>query len=41
VLDVQPEDELALGHLPGAVNIPLDKLKRRLANLDPSKEIIA
>ena len=23
VLDVRPEDEFALGHLPGAVNIPL------------------
>ena len=41
VLDVRPEDEFALGHLPGAVNIPLDKLKRRMAKLDPSKEIIA
>ena len=41
VLDVRPEDEFALGHLPGAINVPLDKLKQRLATLDPSKEIIA
>ena len=24
VLDVRPEDEFALGHLPGALNIPLE-----------------
>lgn len=41
VLDVRPEDEYALGHLPGAVNIPLQKLKRQLKNLDPGREIIA
>ena len=41
VLDVRPEDEFALGHLQGAVNIPLAKLKKRLAELDPNKEIVA
>lgn len=41
VLDVRPEDEFALGHLPGAVNIPLGTLKRRMAKLDRSKEIVA
>jgi rhodanese-related sulfurtransferase/DNA-binding transcriptional ArsR family regulator len=41
VLDVRPEDEFALGHLPGAINIPLGKLKRRLAMLDSGKEIVA
>jgi ArsR family transcriptional regulator len=41
ILDVRPEDEFALGHLPGAVNIPLRALERRLSELDPSKEIIA
>jgi rhodanese-related sulfurtransferase/DNA-binding transcriptional ArsR family regulator len=41
VLDVRPEDEFALAHLPGAVNIPLGKLKRKLAMLDPRKEIVA
>ena len=33
VLDVRPEDEFALGHLPGALNIPLAELERRLAEL--------
>ena len=41
VLDVRPEDEFALGHVQGAINIPLDKLKKRLATLDPKKVIVA
>lgn len=41
VLDVRPADEFALGHLPGAVNIPLAELKARLADLDPAQEIVA
>jgi ArsR family transcriptional regulator len=41
VLDVRPEDEFALGHVPDAVNIPLRALKARLAELDPSTEIVA
>ena len=41
VLDVRPEDEFALGHLPGAVNVPLRALEARLSELDPSQEIVA
>jgi ArsR family transcriptional regulator len=41
ILDVRPEDEFALGHLPGAKNIPLRALEARLAELDPSQEIVA
>lgn len=41
VLDVRPEDEFALGHLPGAVNIPLRALEARLSELNPSQEIVA
>ncbi len=41
IIDVRPEDEFALGHLPGAMNIPLSALKKRLSALDPGKEIIA
>ena len=41
VLDVRPSDEFALGHLPGAVNIPLHELEIRLAELNPSHEIVA
>jgi rhodanese-related sulfurtransferase/biotin operon repressor len=41
ILDVRPEDEFALGHLPGAVNIPLRELEARLAELDQTQEIVA
>jgi rhodanese-related sulfurtransferase/DNA-binding transcriptional ArsR family regulator len=41
ILDVRPHDEFALGHLPGAMNIPLRELEARLAELDPAQEIVA
>ncbi|MBV9113157.1 MAG: ArsR family transcriptional regulator [Hyphomicrobiales bacterium] len=41
VLDVRPEDEFAEGHLPGARNIPLSKLDRRLKELPVNVEIVA
>jgi ArsR family transcriptional regulator len=41
VLDVRPEDEFALGHLPGARNVPLSRLARQLSKLDRKTEIVA
>jgi rhodanese-related sulfurtransferase/DNA-binding transcriptional ArsR family regulator len=41
IVDVRPEDEFALGHLPGAVNMPLRELEMRLAEFDPRQEIVA
>jgi ArsR family transcriptional regulator len=41
LLDVRPEDEYALGHLPHAINIEVRELERRLADLDPTREVIA
>ncbi len=41
VLDVRPPDEFALGHIPGAVNIPLRELKARLSELNKAQEIVA
>lgn len=41
VLDVRPPDEFALGHVPGAVNIPLHTLKERLAEINFDREIVA
>jgi rhodanese-related sulfurtransferase len=41
LLDVRPEDEFAVGHLPGAINIPLAVLERRLGELPKDREVIA
>jgi len=41
LLDVRPQDEFALGHLRGAVNVPLAKLARGLKSLPRSKEVVA
>jgi rhodanese-related sulfurtransferase/DNA-binding HxlR family transcriptional regulator len=41
LLDVRPEDEYGLGHLPGALNIPLRQLEQRLSELSHEHEIIA
>ena len=41
VLDVRPRDEYALGHVPGALCVPLDELEARLAELDPVQPIVA
>jgi rhodanese-related sulfurtransferase/predicted transcriptional regulator len=41
VIDVRPEDEFALGHVPGARSVPLSELKRHLSKLDRKTEIVA
>jgi rhodanese-related sulfurtransferase len=41
LLDVREEQEYNSGHIPGAVNISVDQLSQRLAELDPSKQYIA
>ncbi|MEJ6781156.1 metalloregulator ArsR/SmtB family transcription factor [Aminobacter sp. Piv2-1] len=41
LLDVRPQEEFALGHLPGALNIPGRELERRLAELPAGQEIVA
>jgi rhodanese-related sulfurtransferase len=41
VLDVRPAAEHAAGHLPGAVSIPVDELRRRLAELPGDREVVA
>ncbi len=41
VIDVRPPDEFALGHVPGAVNVPLSDLEDHLAGIDPEREIVA
>jgi rhodanese-related sulfurtransferase/DNA-binding transcriptional ArsR family regulator len=41
VLDVRPPVEYAAGHVPGAVNIPLDELADRLADLPADIDVVA
>ena len=41
LLDVRPEDEFELGHLPGALNIPFAELERRPSELPKGREVIA
>lgn len=41
VIDVRPPEEFASGHLPGAINIPLCELEKRLKDLPDNQEIIA
>lgn len=41
ILDVRPASEHAAGHLPGAVSIPVEELRRRLAELPTDREIVA
>jgi len=41
VLDVRPADEFAVGHLPGAINIQLSDLGKRLKDLPKDHEVIA
>jgi len=37
LLDVRSSDEFSRGHLPGAVNIPVQELDRRLAEVGPAE----
>ena len=39
-IDVRSATEFAAGHLPGAVNIPLEQLEGRLEDLDSSRTIL-
>ncbi len=41
LLDTRPEDEYRAGHLPGAINAPLDQLDQILDQLPRDREIVA
>lgn len=41
VVDVRPPEEFAQGHIPGAINIPLDQLERRLGEIPDDREAVA
>ena len=40
-LDVRPPEEFAAGHLPGAINIPLNELEAHLGSLSSDQVIVA
>jgi len=41
LVDVRPELEYAAGHLPGAVNIPVEELEARLHEVPVDREVVA
>lgn len=41
LLDVRPAEEYFHGHLPGALNFPVEDLEARLAELQPGQDIVA
>ena len=41
VIDVRPPNEYEAGHVPGAINIPIDSLPQRLMDLPRTQEIVA
>src|SRR5262249_3425245 len=41
VLDVRPGEEYAAGHVPGAVNIPIHELEKRIKELPKRREVVA
>ena len=41
LIDVRPEHEFTLGHLPGALNMPLEDLEKTLKRLPKNQEIVA
>ena len=41
VIDTRPRAEFLAGHLPGAINLPLSELSRRVCELPRDKEIVA
>jgi rhodanese-related sulfurtransferase/DNA-binding transcriptional ArsR family regulator len=41
ILDTRPAGEFAAGHIAGALSVPVDDLKRKLAELPKTKEFVA
>lgn len=40
LVDVRSASEFASGHVPGAINVPMDQIEARLADLDPSLPLV-
>lgn len=41
ILDVRPIEEYNAGHVPGAINIPIEELQQHLKDFEPGQEVIA
>jgi rhodanese-related sulfurtransferase len=41
VIDVRPAAEYEVGHIPGAISIPVDQLKRRLNEIPKKRNVVA
>ncbi|MCW8910423.1 MAG: metalloregulator ArsR/SmtB family transcription factor, partial [Gammaproteobacteria bacterium] len=41
VIDVRPYEEFAAGHVPGALNVPINQLEAYLQQLDSNQEVVA
>lgn len=41
IVDVRPPEEFAAGHVPGAINIPIEDLEKRIGELPKRKEVVA
>jgi rhodanese-related sulfurtransferase/DNA-binding transcriptional ArsR family regulator len=41
VIDVRPSDEYEAGHIRGAINVPLEELPKRLAELPRKQQVVA
>ena len=41
ILDVRPSEEYDVGHIPGAINIPLEEIGQHLADLPKDQDVIA
>ena len=41
LIDTRPDEEFTAGHLPGAINLPVSELKRRLRELPRNHDIVA
>jgi rhodanese-related sulfurtransferase len=41
VIDVRPAEEYRAGHIPGALSIPVNQLKRRLPEIPKGREVVA
>lgn len=40
IVDIRQPDDYAQGHIPGAINIPLDDLPRRIEEYDWEEEVV-